>query len=151
MIYILLVLFCFIANYLYYRKISKSLLHTFFLAASSLTIAAVFFTMSYDIQDIYSNLPILSVFNFLGYMALYWLYAIYIVSIFVLLKLEKEKNQRRKNELLNILGDRATNADILLRTPEELEKRIAEERLKKGREYLQEEQVKLIINKRIID
>ncbi len=42
-------------------------------------------------------------------------------------KEEKGQNQRRRNELLNILGDRATSADILLRTPEELEKRIEEE------------------------
>ncbi len=43
-------------------------------------------------------------------------------------KSEKEK-QRRKEELLDILGDKATPADILLRTPEELEKRIEEEGL----------------------
>ncbi len=92
MIYILLVLFCFIANYLYYRKISKSLLHTFLLATSSLTISAVFFSTSYDVQDIYLNLPVLSVFNFLGYVALYGLYVIYIISILILAKLEKREN-----------------------------------------------------------
>ena len=42
---------------------------------------------------------------------------------------EKRKKQRKKDELLNILGDKATSADILLRTPEELEKRISEEGL----------------------
>ncbi len=41
-------------------------------------------------------------------------------------KEENEQIQRRKKELLNILGKKATSADILYGTPKDLEKRIEE-------------------------
>ena len=76
----------------FFKRFFGAFFQTFFLIISSLIIAAVFFTSAYDTQDLYPNLPILKIFNFLGNLALYGIPLFYIISILILIKIEKKDN-----------------------------------------------------------
>lgn len=92
MLLLMLALLCFVVAYIY-NKNDKCFLKSFFkvlwLILSCLIIASVFFTSAHDVQDSYPGLPILSLFHFAGGVCMYGIPLFYIVSILILLKLEK--------------------------------------------------------------
>lgn len=95
-IFLILILLCFIVTFIYNKKdsvakkIFKSLFHTFYLAATSLFIALLFLSSSYDVQDKYPNLPMFEIFNFLGYASWFGIPLLYIIAVLIVMKIDKE-------------------------------------------------------------